>query len=183
MIYDYIVSWEPEGRYCSSEMFRWEPEGCYCCTTKYMAIVPFWFSKEHGCTAVNALLALNQWYHQMIARRALLKFKLDKWSWVNDWRQKDTLTHIHSPCLQTKACIMFSTKFINIISNIDSTLLYINGISSVWELEGRYHYSIRQLFMGEWLKPDKGTWSHIDTNTDNSALYYVTQGIHQFEYW
>ena len=25
-----IVSWEPEGRYCKSKMFRWEPEGRYC---------------------------------------------------------------------------------------------------------------------------------------------------------
>ena len=35
------VSWEPEGRYCSSKMFLWEPEGRYCCT-KSMAIAPFW---------------------------------------------------------------------------------------------------------------------------------------------
>ena len=27
-----IVSWEPEGRYYSSKMFRWEPEGRYRCT-------------------------------------------------------------------------------------------------------------------------------------------------------
>ena len=40
-----IVSWEPEGRYCSSKIFRWEPEGRYCCT-KSMAIAPFWFSVD-----------------------------------------------------------------------------------------------------------------------------------------
>ena len=47
-----IVGWEPEGRYCSSEMFHWEPEGCYChrlCT----AIAPFWFSMEHLCSAIT----------------------------------------------------------------------------------------------------------------------------------
>ena len=46
-----IVSWEPEGRYCRSKMFRWEPEGRYChrlCT----AIAPFWFSTEHLCIAI-----------------------------------------------------------------------------------------------------------------------------------
>ena len=42
----YIVSWEPEGRYQYSKMFRWEPEGHFCCT-KSMVIVPFWFSMEH----------------------------------------------------------------------------------------------------------------------------------------
>ena len=46
-----LVSWEPEGRYCSSKMFRWEPEGHYCCT-KSMAIAPFWFSMEHLWSAI-----------------------------------------------------------------------------------------------------------------------------------
>ena len=48
----YFVSWEPEGRYCSSKMFRWEPEGRYCCT-KSMAIAPFWFSTEHRWFAIT----------------------------------------------------------------------------------------------------------------------------------
>ena len=47
----HVVSWEPEGRYCSSKMFRWEPEGRYCCT-KSMAIAPFWFSTEHLWSAI-----------------------------------------------------------------------------------------------------------------------------------
>ena len=47
----HLVSWEPEGRYCSSKMFRWEPEGRYCCT-KSMAIAPFWFSTEHFFSAI-----------------------------------------------------------------------------------------------------------------------------------
>ena len=47
-------SWEPEGRYCISEMFRWEPEGCYRCT-KSMAIAPFWFSIEHLWIAIVPL--------------------------------------------------------------------------------------------------------------------------------
>ena len=48
----HIVSWEPEGRYCRSKMFRWEPEGRYChwlCT----AIAPFWFSMEHLWAAIT----------------------------------------------------------------------------------------------------------------------------------
>ena len=48
----YSVSWEPEGRYQYSMMFRWEPEGRYCCK-KPMAIAPFWFSTEHGWTALT----------------------------------------------------------------------------------------------------------------------------------
>ena len=32
-------------------MFHWEPEGHYC-STKYMAIVPFWFSTKHLWTAI-----------------------------------------------------------------------------------------------------------------------------------
>ena len=47
-----VVSWEPEGRYCRSKMFRWEPEGRYChwlCT----AIAPFWFSTEHLWAAIT----------------------------------------------------------------------------------------------------------------------------------
>ena len=42
----YVVSWEPEGCYHYTKMFRWEPEGRYhhrLCT----AIAPFWFSTEH----------------------------------------------------------------------------------------------------------------------------------------
>ena len=41
----YMVSWEPEGHYCSSKMFHWEPEGCYRCT-KSMVITPFWLSTD-----------------------------------------------------------------------------------------------------------------------------------------
>ena len=40
------VSWEPEGRYQYSKMFRWEPEGHYRCI-KSMVIAPFLFSTEH----------------------------------------------------------------------------------------------------------------------------------------
>ena len=40
------VSWEPEGRYQYSKMFRWAPEGRYRCTMS-MAIAPFRFSAEH----------------------------------------------------------------------------------------------------------------------------------------
>ena len=47
-----FVSWEPEGRYCSSKLFRWEPEGGYCCT-KSMATAPFWFSTEHLWSAIT----------------------------------------------------------------------------------------------------------------------------------
>ena len=46
-----IVSWEPEGCYCSSKMFHWEPGGRYhhrLCT----AIVAFWFSMEHLWIAI-----------------------------------------------------------------------------------------------------------------------------------
>ena len=45
-VLDHVISWEPEGRYKYSKMFRWEPEGHYLCT-KSMAIAPFWFSREH----------------------------------------------------------------------------------------------------------------------------------------
>ena len=45
------VSWEPEGRYCCSKMFRWEQEGRYRCT-KSMAIAPFWFSTDHRLSAI-----------------------------------------------------------------------------------------------------------------------------------
>ena len=48
----YTVSWEPEGRYCISKVFRWEPEVRYrhrLCT----AIAPFWFSKEHLWNAIT----------------------------------------------------------------------------------------------------------------------------------
>ena len=66
-----IISWEPEGHYCSSKMFRWEPEGRYCCT-KSMAIAPFWFSTEHLWAAItpfwlsaddmNSHIALKEFY-------------------------------------------------------------------------------------------------------------------------
>ena len=55
-----VVSWEPEGRYHYSKMFRWEPEGPYRCT-KSIAITPFWFSMEHRWIVIGALLALNWW--------------------------------------------------------------------------------------------------------------------------
>ena len=41
-----IVSWEPEGCYYYSKMFRWEPEGRYCHRLS-TAIAPFWFSTDH----------------------------------------------------------------------------------------------------------------------------------------
>ena len=41
-----VVSWEPEGHYQYSKMFRWEPEGHYCCTMS-IVIAPFWFSMEN----------------------------------------------------------------------------------------------------------------------------------------
>ena len=44
--YSTMFRWEPEGRYHYSTMFRWEPEGRYPCT-KSMVIAPFWFSTEH----------------------------------------------------------------------------------------------------------------------------------------
>ena len=47
-----FVSWEPEGRYCRSKMFRWEPQGRYChwfCT----AIAPFWLPTEHLWAAIT----------------------------------------------------------------------------------------------------------------------------------
>ena len=46
-----VVSWEPEGRYCSSKMFHWEPEEHYFCT-KSIAIAPFWVSMEHLWSAI-----------------------------------------------------------------------------------------------------------------------------------
>ena len=47
-----FASWEPEGRYQYSKMFRWDTEGCYCCT-KSMAVTPFWFSTEQLWIAVT----------------------------------------------------------------------------------------------------------------------------------
>ena len=61
----YLVSWEPEGRYCRSKMFRWEPEGRHChwlctaiaygtyCHWLCTAIAPFWFSTEHLWAAIT----------------------------------------------------------------------------------------------------------------------------------
>ena len=56
-----FVSWEPEGRYQCSKMFRWEPEKCYWGAMS-MGIASFWFSMEHALLVLNsdsALLALN----------------------------------------------------------------------------------------------------------------------------
>ena len=33
-------------------MLRWEPEGHYCCT-KFIAIMPFWYSTEHSWTTLT----------------------------------------------------------------------------------------------------------------------------------
>ena len=58
----YIVSWAPEGRYCSSKMFRWEPEGRYChwlCTAIYSALLVL---NGTSLSCNNALLALNWRY-------------------------------------------------------------------------------------------------------------------------
>ena len=75
------VSWEPEGHYCSSKMFRWEPEGRYCCiksmaiapfsfSTEHLwsAIAPFWFSTEHLWSEYSALLALSWRQYLFFAR-------------------------------------------------------------------------------------------------------------------
>ena len=40
-----ILSWELEGRYRYSKMFRWESEGHY--RHRHTMIAPFWFSMEH----------------------------------------------------------------------------------------------------------------------------------------
>ena len=48
-----IVDWEPEGHCHFSMMFCWEPEEHHC-STKSMAITPFWFSMEHwACSQRN----------------------------------------------------------------------------------------------------------------------------------
>ena len=60
-----IVSWESEGRYCSSKMFRWEPEGRYCCK-KSMAIAPFWFSAEHLWSAITPFWLSTDDIHRII---------------------------------------------------------------------------------------------------------------------
>ena len=88
----HVVSWEPEGRYCNSKMFRWETQGRYRCV--YGNLAPFWFSTEHlwiaitpfwlstddvcapslslqvQCTCITA-----QWYCLLRARRAITLFK------------------------------------------------------------------------------------------------------------
>ena len=58
MIYnvkDYVhgVSWEPEGHYWCSKMFRWEAEWRYRCTKSRPMVIyaPFWFSMEYRWTA------------------------------------------------------------------------------------------------------------------------------------
>ena len=48
-----VSSWEPEGRYRCSTMFRWEPEGRYPYTEKSMSITTFWFSMEYHWTALT----------------------------------------------------------------------------------------------------------------------------------
>ena len=50
-----IVSWEPEGRYQCSMMFRWEWEGRYRCT-KSMERAPFWFLIQHLWTELYSAL-------------------------------------------------------------------------------------------------------------------------------
>ena len=50
----HFVSWEPEGRYCSSKMFRWEPEGHY-----YHCGSALLVPKGTSLNCNNALLALN----------------------------------------------------------------------------------------------------------------------------
>ena len=61
-LYWHFVSWEPEGRYCSSNLSRWEPERRYRCT-KSIAIAPFWFSMEHLWTAIMPFwLSTDDWY-------------------------------------------------------------------------------------------------------------------------
>ena len=47
----HIVTWEPEGHYCISKMFRWEPEGRYRHRI-FTATASFWFSMEHLWTAI-----------------------------------------------------------------------------------------------------------------------------------
>ena len=80
-----IVSWEPEGHYCRSKMFRWEPEG-RCCCTKSMAIGPIRYClyKVNGNSALlvlngtslicnSALLALS-WRHTEAYKLILIAF-------------------------------------------------------------------------------------------------------------
>ena len=58
----HIVSWEPEGRYCRSTMFRWEPEGRYSLPlTLYSDRVLLVLNKT-SLSCNNALLALNWRY-------------------------------------------------------------------------------------------------------------------------
>ena len=52
----YLVSWEPEGRYCSSKMFCWGPEG-HCCTVYGDSALLVLSGTYLICN--NALLALD----------------------------------------------------------------------------------------------------------------------------
>ena len=78
VVYVHTVSWEPEGRYCSSKMFRWEPEGRYRCA-KSMAISPFWFSTEHLWSAMAPFwLSTDDTYIHTSTYTYLNMFKYEK---------------------------------------------------------------------------------------------------------
>ena len=71
----YFVSWEPEGHYQYSNMFRWEPEGGYCCT-KPMAIAPFWFSTEHLWSVITPFwLSTDDIYPKNIPQHCLVSWE------------------------------------------------------------------------------------------------------------
>ena len=48
-----IVSWEPEGRYQYSKIFRWVPQGCYCCSKSMVILAPFWLSTDDTKSVVK----------------------------------------------------------------------------------------------------------------------------------
>ena len=81
----HIASWEPEGRYCRSKMFRWEPEGRNrhtLCT----AIAPFWFSTEHIWAAITPFwLSTDDMHYIHLAESSPIPFRFvsDKSKW---WR-------------------------------------------------------------------------------------------------
>ena len=74
------VSWEPEGHYRYSRMFRWEPEGRYC-MYKIYGDSTFLVLKGTSFNSVNALLVLSRRVHTLCSYRynMWLKFNEGKW--------------------------------------------------------------------------------------------------------
>ena len=113
-----FVSWEPEGCYCSSKIFRWEPDGRYR-HRLFTAIALFWFSREHRWAAITPFwfsTDVLSYHSRYISTTSITNIS----NWYNSWILRFELKTLHTwflfLCLPIQGCVVNQLMLIRTIA-------------------------------------------------------------------